>query len=57
MASSQVPWGVAALNGVVTDAAWKTKPSWYLLTTEDHMILPDAERFYGEASRLEGGRD
>ena len=45
MANSQVPWGVAALNGVVTDAAWKTKPSWYLLTTEDHMILPDAERF------------
>ena len=45
MASSQVPWGVAALNGVVTNAAWKTKPSWYLLTTEDHMILPDAERF------------
>jgi pimeloyl-ACP methyl ester carboxylesterase len=45
MANSQVPWGVAALNGVVTDAAWKTKPSWYLLTTEDHMVLPDAERF------------
>jgi pimeloyl-ACP methyl ester carboxylesterase len=45
MASSQVPWGLAALNGVVTDAAWKTKPSWYLLTTEDHMIPPDTERF------------
>lgn len=45
MANSQVPWGVAALNGVVTDAAWKTKPSWYLLTTEDHMVPPDAERF------------
>jgi pimeloyl-ACP methyl ester carboxylesterase len=44
MASSQVPWGVAAVNGVVTDAAWKTKPSWYLLTTEDHMIPPDTER-------------
>jgi hypothetical protein len=45
MASSQVPWGSAALNGVVTDAAWKTKPSWYLLTTKDHMIPPDTERF------------
>ena len=45
MASSQVPWGVAAVNGVVTKGAWKTKPTWYLLTTEDHMILPDAERF------------
>jgi pimeloyl-ACP methyl ester carboxylesterase len=45
MASSQVPWGMAAVNGVITDAAWKTKPSWYLLTTEDHMIPPDTERF------------
>jgi pimeloyl-ACP methyl ester carboxylesterase len=45
MANSQVPWGLAAVNGVVTDAAWKTKPSWYLLTTEDHMIPPDAQRF------------
>jgi pimeloyl-ACP methyl ester carboxylesterase len=45
MANSQAPWGVAAVNGVVTDAAWKTKPSWYLLTTEDHMIPPDTERF------------
>jgi pimeloyl-ACP methyl ester carboxylesterase len=45
MAISQVPWGVGAVNGVVTDAAWKTKPSWYLLTTEDHMIPPDTERF------------
>jgi len=45
MAISQVPWGLGAVNGVVTDAAWKTKPSWYLLTTEDHMIPPDAQRF------------
>lgn len=45
MAASQVPWGLEALNGVVTDAAWKTKPSWYLVTTEDRMIPPDAQRF------------
>jgi pimeloyl-ACP methyl ester carboxylesterase len=45
MADSQVPWGLEALNGVVTDAAWKTKPSWYLVTTEDRMIPPDAQRF------------
>ncbi len=45
MAASQVPWGLEALNGVVTDAAWKTKPSWYLITTEDRMIPPDAQRF------------
>jgi len=45
MAASQVPWGLEALNGAVTDAAWKTKPSWYLVSTEDKMIPPDAQRF------------
>lgn len=45
MAASQVPWGLEALNGTVTDAAWKAKPSWYLVTTDDRMIPPDAQRF------------
>lgn len=44
MADSQVPWGVEALNGTISEPAWKTKPSWYLLTTEDKMIPPDAQR-------------
>lgn len=44
MADSQVPWGVNALGGAVTEPAWKAKPSWYLLTTEDRMIPPDAQR-------------
>jgi pimeloyl-ACP methyl ester carboxylesterase len=44
MADSQVPWGVDALNGTISDPAWKTKPSWYLVTTEDKMIPPDAQR-------------
>ncbi len=44
MADSQVPWGVEALNGKINEPAWKTKPSWYLLTTEDKMIPPDAQR-------------
>jgi pimeloyl-ACP methyl ester carboxylesterase len=44
MADSQVPWGLEALNGAVTDAAWKTKPSWYLVSTDDKMIPPDAQR-------------
>src|SRR3984893_13136613 len=44
MADSQVPWGVKALGGAVTEPAWKAKPSWYLLTTEDRMIPPDAQR-------------
>ena len=45
MANSQVPWGLAAASAGATAAAWKTKPSWYLLTTEDHMIAPDLQRF------------
>src|SRR6202521_3459585 len=44
MADSQVPWGLEALNSAVTDPAWKTKPSWYLVSTEDKMIPPDAQR-------------
>jgi pimeloyl-ACP methyl ester carboxylesterase len=44
MADSQVPWGVAALDGAVTEPAWRTKPSWYLVSTEDRMIPPDAQR-------------
>ena len=45
MADSQVPWGVDALGGTVTAPAWRTKPSWYLVATEDKMIPPDAQRF------------
>jgi pimeloyl-ACP methyl ester carboxylesterase len=45
MANSQVPWGVEALNGAVSQPAWKTKPSWYLVATDDKMIPPAAQRF------------
>ncbi len=44
MASSQVPWGVEALAGTITEPAWRTKPSWYLVSTEDRMIPPPAQR-------------
>jgi len=44
MADSQVPWGVEALGGTISEPAWKKKPSWYLVTTEDKMIPPDAQR-------------
>ena len=44
MADSQVPWGVNALGGTISEPAWKAKPSWYLLTTEDRMLPPDAQR-------------
>jgi pimeloyl-ACP methyl ester carboxylesterase len=44
MADSQVPWGVEALEGTVGTPAWKTKPSWYLVATDDKMIPPPAQR-------------
>jgi pimeloyl-ACP methyl ester carboxylesterase len=44
MADSQVPWGMEALSGAITEPAWKTKPSWYLVVTEDRMIPPVAQR-------------
>ena len=45
MADSQVPWGVEALSGKISEPAWKSKPSWYLIATDDKMIPPDAQRF------------
>jgi pimeloyl-ACP methyl ester carboxylesterase len=45
MANSQVPWGLEALNGVVTQPAWQSKPSWYFVASDDHMIPPPAQRF------------
>jgi len=45
MAASQVPWGVEALSGTITEPAWKSKPSWYLIATEDKMIPPAAQQF------------
>jgi pimeloyl-ACP methyl ester carboxylesterase len=44
MADSQVPWGVDATAGTIGEPAWRTKPTWYLLTTEDKMIPPPAQR-------------
>jgi pimeloyl-ACP methyl ester carboxylesterase len=44
MADSQVPWGVDALGGTISEAAWASKPSWYLITTDDRMIPPQAQR-------------
>jgi len=48
MAASQVPWGLEALAGTISEPAWKTKPSWYLLVTEDKMIPPPAQRFMSQ---------
>ena len=45
MANSQVPWGLDALNGAISEPAWKTKPSWSLVATDDRMIPPPAQQF------------
>ncbi|MGW1004749.1 alpha/beta fold hydrolase [Streptomyces sp. NPDC002520] len=48
MADSQAPWGVDALNGAVGEAAWRMKPSWYLVATLDRMIPPPVQRAMAE---------
>ena len=48
MADSQVPWGVGALGGTISEPAWKTKPSWYLVATDDKMIPPPAQRLMAQ---------
>ncbi|OBK72800.1 alpha/beta fold hydrolase [Mycobacterium sp. 1274761.0] len=44
LADSQVPWGADAMAGAVTEPAWRSKPSWYLIATEDRMITPSDQR-------------
>ena len=53
MADSQVPWGVDALSGAVSQPAWKTKPSYYLVATEDRMIPPPAQRAMAERAKAQ----
>ena len=48
MADSQVPWGVDALGGAISEPAWRTKPSWYLVATDDRMIPPPVQRIMAE---------
>jgi pimeloyl-ACP methyl ester carboxylesterase len=45
MADAQMPWGVEALSGTISEPAWRSKPTWYLVATEDRMIPPPAQRF------------
>ena len=45
MADAQMPWGVEALSGTISEAAWRSKPTWYMVATEDRMIPPPAQRF------------
>jgi pimeloyl-ACP methyl ester carboxylesterase len=53
MADSQVPWGVDALAGTVSEPAWKTKPSYYLVASNDKMIPPPAQRKMAERMKAQ----
>ena len=44
MADSQVPWGLEAAGGTISEPAWRSKPSWYLVTLDDRMIPPSLQR-------------
>ena len=57
MANSQVPWGVAALEGAVTEPAWRKKPSWYLVVTEDRIDSSTGSAVHVKACRLHSGRN
>jgi pimeloyl-ACP methyl ester carboxylesterase len=47
-AATQKPVHGSVFGAKVTRAAWKTVPSWYLVTQEDRAINPDLERFYAK---------
>jgi pimeloyl-ACP methyl ester carboxylesterase len=51
MADSQLPAAVDALSGAVSEPAWRARPSWYLVTTDDRMIPPPAQRAMSERAR------
>jgi pimeloyl-ACP methyl ester carboxylesterase len=44
MAASQTPWGTEAGDGTITDPAWRTRPSWYLVANQDREIPPASQR-------------
>lgn len=48
LAASQVPWGVEAPGTAITEPAWRSKPSWYLIATDDRMIPPHVQRTMAE---------
>lgn len=52
MAIAQVPTAVtAALGAPVSAAAWRSKPSWYVVSTEDRIINPELQRYMAQRSK------
>lgn len=54
MAISQVPTAIASLGGEPTNPAWRHKPSWYVLTTQDRMIPPETQRLMSQRMKAHG---
>jgi pimeloyl-ACP methyl ester carboxylesterase len=48
MADAQVPWGLEGVTQTVSEPAWRSKPSWSLVSTQDRMIPPAAQRFMSQ---------
>jgi pimeloyl-ACP methyl ester carboxylesterase len=48
LAAAQVPIRVSALAEKVTAAAWRAKPSWYIVADEDRIIYPDLQRQFAQ---------
>jgi pimeloyl-ACP methyl ester carboxylesterase len=42
--ATQTPWAAKATTGKISTAAWKNKPSWFVIGSEDHMVLPELQR-------------
>jgi pimeloyl-ACP methyl ester carboxylesterase len=51
MAISQVPISTDAFTHKVTSPAWKTKPTWYMVATEDRSINPEQERMMAKRAK------
>ena len=51
MASAQRPVSLAAIEEKVTEPAWKTLPSWYLIGRQDEVISPAAQRFMAKRAK------
>jgi len=51
MAISQMPTAAKAFGTPITSPAWKTKPTWAIVATQDRMINPDLERMMYKRAR------
>src|SRR5260370_20415510 len=51
MAVSQVPISTGSFTHKVTSPAWNTKPTWYMVATEDRSINPDQERMMAKRAK------